>query len=318
MSAPITFELPRSIITTDQAERITELASSLDHEQAVWLSGYFAGLSHQARAAVIAPAHDAGAPPPAIASTTRTLTVLFGTETGNSKDLAAAMGDAAKAHGVEPRVVDMADYKPRALKEEQDLLVITSTHGEGDPPETALDFFEFLEGRKAPKLPDLRFAVLALGDSTYEHYCLAGRRVDERLASLGAQRLADPVECDVDYEDAAAAWIASVVDGLAPSENAPPAAPAARNGATPHATVDKRHPFLAEVLENIVLTGRGSSKETRHVELSLADCGLTYRPGRRPGRRAAQRPGARRHAAGPARAVGGRAGDGQAGDDEPR
>jgi sulfite reductase (NADPH) flavoprotein alpha-component len=288
MSASIKLELPSSILTTDQAEQITLLATSLDHEQAIWISGYFAGLSHQARAAVIAPVRGGGLQRPsqagpAVAPAARLLTILFGSETGNGKDLAASLAEAAKAHGVEARLADMADYKPRALRDEQDLLVITSTHGEGDPPQTALDFFEFLESRKAPKLPHVRFAVLALGDSTYEHYCGAGRRVDERLAALGAQRLADRVDCDVDYDDAAAAWIAAVVGKLAPSEHAPPAAAPsatpAQNGVAPRAAFDKRHPFDAAVVDNIVLTGRGSTKETRHIELSLADCGLTYQPG---------------------------------------
>lgn len=289
MSASIKLELPSSILTTDQAEQITLLATSLDHEQAIWISGYFAGLSHQARMAVIAPVRGDGLQlpsraEPAVAPAARLVTILFGSETGNGKDLAASLAEAANAHGVEARVADMADYKPRALRDEQDLLVVTSTHGEGDPPQTAMDFFEFLESRKAPKLPQLRFAVLALGDSTYEHYCAAGKRIDRRLAELGAQRLADRVDCDVDYEDAAAAWIAAIVGELAASEPAPgaavPVAAPGPNGAgSARAAFDKKHPFQAAVLDNIVLTGRGSTKETRHIELSLADSGLTYQPG---------------------------------------
>lgn len=271
MSTSITLESQGSVLAPDQWERVSGLATSLSPEQAMWISGYFAGLSHQAGTAW--PAQDE----PAVVPAGRLLTILFGSETGNSKDLARSLADAAMAHGVEARLADMADYKPRALKDEQDLLVITSTHGEGDPPQTAVGFFEFLEGRKAPKLPDLRFAVLALGDSTYEHYCLAGRRIDERLAALGAQRLTECVECDVDYDDAAAAWIADMVVRLARSEPAPVPA---HNGAGPApGAFGKRHPFQAAVLENVVLTGRGSTKETRHIELSLADSGLTYQPG---------------------------------------
>ena len=276
------------MLTADQLEQAAGLAQSLDHEQAIWMSGYFAGLSHQARAGVLAlpgggPGTAQQAAPTAPVPATRLVTILFGSETGNGKELAASLADAVRAQGVEPRVVDMGDYKPRALRDEQDLLVITSTHGEGDPPQTAVGFFEFLEGRKAPKLPDVRFAVLALGDSTYEEYCGAGKRVDERLAELGAQRLADRVDCDVDYEDAAAGWIVDVADLIAPDEQAAgvsAAAVPARNGvAVPRAVFDKKHPFTAAVVENIVLTGRGSTKETRHVELSLEDSGLTYEPG---------------------------------------
>jgi sulfite reductase (NADPH) flavoprotein alpha-component len=280
-------ELPSSIITTDQAERITQLATSLDRDQALWISGYFAGLSHQARAAVITPVRDAGLGHPvqldsAVAAPARVLTILFGSETGNSKAVAASLAEAAEVQGLAPRLVDMADFAVRTLKQEQDLLVIASTHGEGDAPQTALGFFEFLESRKAPKLPDLRFAVLALGDSTYEHYCAAGRWIDERLAELGGRRLADRVDCDVDYEDAAAEWIGAIIPELGSSKPAPGSAPAspARNGSGPAPTAfDKRRPFEAAVLENTVLTGRGSTKETRHIELSLEDSGLTYQPG---------------------------------------
>ena len=109
---------------------------------------------------------------------------------------------------------DMATYKCRQLKNEQDLVIIASTYGEGDPPQSAASFFEFIEGHKAPKLPDLRFAILALGDSTYEYYCEAGKRLDRRLEELGAQRLKPRVDCDVDYDEPAAAWIADILASL--------------------------------------------------------------------------------------------------------
>jgi len=280
-------EFPSSTLTTDQWEQIGRLATSLNHDQAVWISGYFAGLGHQARTATGVADAVVGLPPPSeIRSTSpaaRLLTILFGSETGNSKALAKSLAEAAKAKGIEARLADMADYKTRGLKDEQDFLVITSTHGEGDPPQTAKGFFEFLESRKAPKLPQLRFAVLALGDSTYEHYCGAGRRIDRRLQDLGAQRLADRVDCDVDYEEAAAAWIEAVVGKLAPTEQtlrpgATPAAPV-QSGAPAPGAFDKKHPFQAPVIDNLVLTGRDSTKETRHIELSLADSRLVYQPG---------------------------------------
>lgn len=281
-------EFPGSALTTDQWTQVNQLATSLSHEQAIWISGYFAGLSHRARAGATATEVAELAPPsqngPAAASATRLLTVLFASETGNSKTLAKALVDKAASKGIQARLADMADYKTRGLKDEQDLLVITSTHGEGDAPQTAVGFFEFLESRKAPKLPQLRYAVLALGDSTYEKYCEAGKRIDRRLEELGARRLADRVDCDVDYEEAADAWMSTVVANLAPAAQAPVSSPAAleaatRSDAPPSKVFDKKHPFQAAVIDNIVLTGRGSTKETRHIELSLADSGLTYQPG---------------------------------------
>lgn len=281
--------LPGAVLNPAQLEQLNALAGSLNPEQAIWLSGYFAGLGQLPAGTGAVPAGQAGAN--GVASNgagpaSRVITILFASETGNSRELADSLSEAARGRGLEPRVSDVADYKVRSLKEEQDLLVIAATHGEGDPPQTALDFFEFLEGRKAPKLAGLRFSVLALGDSTYEHYCSAGRRVDERLAELGGERLAERVECDVDYDDAAEAWIESVVEQLAAdleTGDPPAAAPSipvpANGGSTAVPAFSKRNPFHAEVLENVVLTGRGSSKETRHVELSLEGSGLEYRPG---------------------------------------
>jgi sulfite reductase (NADPH) flavoprotein alpha-component len=180
----------------------------------------------------------------------------------------------------------MADYKLRALKDEHDLLVITSTHGEGDPPQSAKPFFEFVESRKAPKLTEKRFAVVALGDSTYEHYCEAGRRLDRRFEELGATRIAPRIDCDVDYDDDAAQGLASALAALKPPDVAasngltgvaiapsvPPALPVAP-------AFDKQHPFTATVIDNFELTGHGSTKETRHIELSLAGSGLAFEPG---------------------------------------
>lgn len=279
--------LPGTILSPVQLEQLDSLANSMSPEQAIWASGYLAGMGHRNAGNGAVPGAGQAAQPQVAASTaTRLTTILFGSETGNSRELATALAEAARGRGIEPKLADMADYKVRSLKDEQDLLIIASTHGEGDPPQTALDFFEFLEGRKAPKLSQLRFSVLALGDSTYEHYCGAGRRVDERLAELGGERLSERVECDVDYEDDAEAWIETVVGKLAAELEAAPAAAATPDfGATPisngvAATVyNKKNPFHAEVIENQVLTGRGSTKETRHVELSLEGSGLSYQPG---------------------------------------
>jgi sulfite reductase (NADPH) flavoprotein alpha-component len=282
--------LPGPALSEDQWQQISSLATSLSPEQATWISGYFSGVSDSFRlgthggtaVADIALAERPPAATPASAVASRTLTVLYASETGNSAALAKALAQDAKAQGIAAHAASMADYKVRALKDEQDLVVITSTHGEGDPPQAGIGFFEVLESRKAPKLPQLRFAVLALGDSTYEKYCEAGKRIDRRLEELGAQRIADRVDCDVDYEEPASVWHADVLHRLAPAAQATTAAPAtASPAASPAQTTsfDKKNPFVAGVIDNIVLTGRGSSKETRHIELSLADSGLSYQPG---------------------------------------
>jgi sulfite reductase (NADPH) flavoprotein alpha-component len=264
-------------LTLDQWRQVEALARTLTPEQARWISGYFAGLDTgllRTGATVAMPESAARA---------RTLTVIYGSETGNGRDLAKALAAAASERGLAPKLADMADYKVRQIKDEQDLLIIVSTHGEGDPPEPAVGFFEFLEGTRAPKLGGLRFAVLALGDSTYEKYCEAGKRIDRRLEELGATKLHDRIDCDVDYDEPAGTWSNEVVELLAAQLGASATADLPNPGfasplksATNH---DKRNPFAATVLENIHIVGRHSSKETRHVELDLSGSGLSYQPG---------------------------------------
>ncbi|QIK78300.1 assimilatory sulfite reductase (NADPH) flavoprotein subunit [Sphingomonas piscis] len=211
------------------------------------------------------------------------MTILYGSETGNSTALARQLEGQLKAAGVNATAADMAKYKGRGLKDEQDVLVVVSTYGEGDPPQPAVPFFEFVEGARAPKMEGVRFGVLALGDSTYEFYCEAGKRIDKRFEELGATRLFDRVDCDIDYDEPAASWAAQVVAKL--KEEAAAAAPAGQPApaASPFPTAassyDKRNPFAATVLESIKITGRASSKETRHVEIDLDGSGLTYEPG---------------------------------------
>jgi sulfite reductase (NADPH) flavoprotein alpha-component len=209
------------------------------------------------------------------------ITLLYGSETGNSAGLAQSFGARLRVAGHDVRVSDMNHYKVRQLKDERFLLVITSTHGEGDPPQSGLNFFEFVEGLKAPTLPGLKFAVLALGDSTYEKYCEAGKRLDRRLEALGAVRLAARIDCDVDFEAPSAAWMDRVQPLLPKEQKGVQAAVlsvvAAPVAATP--AFGKRTPLRAQVIENLLLTGRGSSKETRHIEFSLAGSGLSYEPG---------------------------------------
>jgi sulfite reductase (NADPH) flavoprotein alpha-component len=272
------------LLSAQQWEQINVLATTLSPRQALWLSGYFAGVESARGAAAVAvldtPAAAAAPPEAPATAAARTLTILFGTETGNSASLARAAAAEAEKLRLRAAIADMGDYKPRRLKEEQDILIIVSTYGEGDPPQPAAEFFEFVEGRKAPSLAGVRFGVLALGDSTYEKFCEAGKRLDRRFEELGATRLLPRVDCDVDYDDAAAAWTAEVLALLgreqiaktsqktdAPADQLKPAA------------FDKKKPFPAKIIDNFVLTGRGSSKETRHIEISLQGSGLVYEPG---------------------------------------
>lgn len=266
-------ELSGNILTLDQWTLVEKITHSLDGMQARWLSGYFAGLEAGLRTPQ---------PHSTASAAARTLTILYGTETGNAAEVARTLLASAIDKGLSCTLCDMANYKVRQLGQEQDLLIIVSTYGEGDPPQPATGFFEFAEGRKAPSLEGVRFAVLALGDSTYKYYCQAGKRLDQRFEELGAKRLTPRVDCDVDFEEPAKAWIASILNVLvaeATGDRLPTANLFSTVACAPTATYDKRNPFPATIIEKIAIVGRGSSKETRHLEFSLAGSGLTYEPG---------------------------------------
>ena len=269
---------------------LQQLTASLTPQQLVWLSGYFYGQATSGAAgtlaAPVASAATSAAPaPPAPAEK---LTILYGSHTGNGKKIAEQAAEAATARGLKPEVRDMNDYPGRQLAQEQNLLVIVSTHGEGEPPVSAEELHQFIGGPRAPKLPKLKFAVLALGDTSYIHFCQTGKDFDERLAALGATRLLDRIDADVAYKPAAAHFIEAALDKLTVGQataNAPAlAATAGRSAAVvaepqPAAQFSAENPWPAKVLETIQLNGRGSDKETHHIELDLAGSGLTYAPG---------------------------------------
>lgn len=260
-------------------------SAALPPEQLLWLSGYFYGRyaaagtgAAPATAAQTVAVPDAPAPPE-----TPTITILYGSQTGNAKKVAQLTAEAAAARGLAYVVKDMNDYTPRQLAQEKLLLVVVSTQGEGEPPISAEELHRFLLGKRAPQLPELRYAVLALGDQSYVQYCQTGKEFDERLAELGGQRLLDRRDVDVAFIPPSKQWIEDVLTKIA-AEAAPaasaPAAAVTGGAATPAApTYSHDHPFEARVLESIQLNGRGSTKETYHLELDLADSGLVYQPG---------------------------------------
>lgn len=261
------FEPGTSPLTEAQLQQLDRLVQTLSPQQAAWVSGYLAGL--QQAGSGVADAAAASAP---------TLTVLYGSETGNSEELARQLGERATAQGFAVQIADMAEYKHNRLRQEKHLLAIVSTHGEGDPPVPAQEFFEFLSSKKAPRLEGLQFSVLALGDASYEHFCQAGKDLDSRLEALGGQRLQQRVDCDVDYDDPAEGWINGVLETLGEVSGEPLSA-VAETATEPAVLYTRKNPYPATVLENITLSGRGSAKEVRHVELSLADSGLKWEPG---------------------------------------
>ncbi|TES53174.1 assimilatory sulfite reductase (NADPH) flavoprotein subunit [Halalkalibacterium halodurans] len=273
-------QVMNSPFNEEQVELLNRLLPTLNASQKAWLSGYLTAIQ-SADTATVLEAVPAAAPAANTAQpVSKEVTILFGSQTGNAQGLAENAGKTLKEQGFQVTVSSMSDFKPNQLKKLKNLLIVVSTHGEGDPPDNALSFHEFLHGRRAPKLEDLRYSVLALGDTSYEFFCKTGKDFDQRLEALGATRLQPCVECDLDFEEPAAKWLEGVIASLSEGQGQTvPAQPAAPEAKAVETVYSRKNPFRAEVLENINLNGRGSNKETRHLELSLEGSGLTYEPG---------------------------------------
>ena len=267
-----------SPLSAQQVKDLQTLVSQLNPIQQAWVSGYLAAAAQLA---------GQGAGPVAVTQQTEaaTLTILFASQTGNAKGVASKITAAAESQGLSVVLQDIASYKTNALAKEKYLIIVTSTYGEGEPPEAAVSFHKFLFGKKAPQLPELRYAVLGLGDSSYDLFCQTAIDFDSKLAALGAQRLHPAALLDVDYETQASEWQQQALAQFAPllqAASAVTAAPVLAAGAldSHHSSLyHKQHPFAAELLVNQKITGRHSTKDVRHIEISLADSGLTYQPG---------------------------------------
>ena len=262
----------------DKAGLLTRLVEGLDPAVLNWLSGYTAGL---AAAQAFVPARE-GAPLIAVESVPhQQLTIVFGSQTGNAKRMAEALARDAENAGLAVRLLRADAYPLRELKNERLLYVVISTQGEGDPPDDARGFVEFLASKRAPKLEELKFAVLALGDSSYTKFCAIGADIDARLAELGATRLFARGDADVDIETVAKPWqqraLVAAREALKTSAPLATVTPLRPARATPAWTREK--PFAAEVLANQRITSRESTRDIRHIELSLRDSGLSYEPG---------------------------------------
>lgn len=246
-------------------------------EQRAWINGYLAGLFSS----------DSGSPASAIspALSKGSILFLFGSQTGSSEGLARRFGKEAKKRGYETRILGMEDYKSVDLAAEKNLALITSTYGDGEMPDNAQEFWNYLSSEKASQLPNLSFSVLALGDRNYAQFCEAGVQFDRRLQELGAVRIADRIDCDVEYEEPAQAWLDSLLGKLGGETSAPISttspAPVANEetGEKESSSFGKSNPFPAQLRTNRPLNTPGSEKETRHFEIILEGSGLSYEAG---------------------------------------
>lgn len=259
-----------SPLSQGQVEKLKQLTSELSAVQLAWVSGYLAATANAGQLA-----------PVAQTQTAQTVTILYGSQTGNGRGVAKALADKAQAQGYAVNLASMGEYNVRQLKQEAVLLLVVSTHGEGEAPDDAIELHKFLASKRAPKLDNLHYSVLALGDSSYEFFCQTGKDFDARLAALGAKSLLPLIECDVDYEAAAGQWHADVLEAVKPLIETSSASVVSIGTAKAigESEFTKQTPYSAEVLVSQKITGRGSDRDVRHVEIDLGDSGLTYQAG---------------------------------------
>lgn len=255
----------------EQVVLLNQLLTTLTDTQKIWLSGYFTASVSSSEANVVT--HSKAEP------SRNEVTILYGSQTGNAQGLSKKASSLLEKNGYKVTVISMNDFKPNQLKKVDNLLIVISTHGEGEPPDNAVLFHEFLHSKRAPKLDNLNFSVLALGDSSYEFFCQTGKEFDQRLEELGGTRLYPRFDCDLDFEEPAAEWMQGVINSLKNLGGSVQEAAVSLVTDMTTSTYSRSNPFQAEVLESINLNGRGSNKETRHLELSLEGSGLTYKPG---------------------------------------
>lgn len=280
--------VPPSPLPEDRKVLLSRLVEGLDGNSLWWLSGFAAGLAqgNPPPSLAIIPGGQAAAPAPQ-----SRLTVIYGSQTGNARRAAEQLAADVEATGLPVRLLRADAYPTRELANERLLYIVISTQGEGDPPDDAIGLVEFIAGKRAPKLPQLKYAVLGLGDSSYAEFCGIARKLDTRLAELGATRLQPAGEADLDIETVAAPWRSqALADARA---NIIEAASPAPSNVTPlrHASAySAQHPFTAEVLSRQVISGRDfkgpaytrygvADKWVHHLELSLEGSGLHYEPG---------------------------------------
>lgn len=263
-------------LSPEQLARLQAATGDFSTAQLAWLSGYFWGMVNQMPGSTAV-----SAPTPVELPT---ITLLSASQTGNARRLAEQLRDDLLAARLNVNLVNAGDYKFKQIAQEKLLIVVTSTQGEGEPPEEAVALHKYLMSKKAPKLDNTAFAVFGLGDSSYEFFSQAGKDFDQKLAERGGERLLARVDADVEYAAVAEKWRGQIVEILksrVPGET--PAVAAVTAVGTAHelfsSPYSKERPLSASLAVNQKITGRNSDKDVRHIEIDLGDSGLRYQPG---------------------------------------
>ncbi|EGU56575.1 sulfite reductase [NADPH] flavoprotein alpha-component [Vibrio nigripulchritudo ATCC 27043] len=271
-----------SPLNDQQIGQLQQAISELSPQQLAWVSGYFWGISQNQTAGAAAPINQAAAT--VAAKPAGKLSIIFASQTGNAKGVAEALKEEAQAEGIAVELFDASDYKGKNLAKETHVIVVASTNGEGEPPDNAMELHEFLQSKKAPKLPNLQYGVIGLGDSSYEFFCQTAKDFDEYLSKLGATSFIERLDCDVDYEEPAADWRKSALEKAKDMLSSGAEAEvvqlhAAGQPAAAHSQYTKQKPYTATLLASQKITGRDSGKDVRHIEIDLDESGITYQPG---------------------------------------
>ncbi|MBD2809512.1 NADPH-dependent assimilatory sulfite reductase flavoprotein subunit [Xenorhabdus sp. Vera] len=269
-------------VSSEELSRLQTAISDFSPHQLAWLSGYFWGMvNHQPQTEI-----NTSAVP-----VQETVTLLSASQTGNARRLAEQLRDSLKAANLSVNLVNAGDYKFKQISQERVLIIIASTQGEGEPAEEAVALYKYLYSKKAPSMKETVYAVFGLGDTSYENFCQAGKDFDNKLNELGAQRLLDRVDADVEYQEQAEQWCQKITDILkqrlsvqvkSPVSGQPVVSTEQLNSVNESAlkeTYTKEKPLIASLLTNQKITGCGSDKDVRHIEIDLGDSGLSYQAG---------------------------------------
>jgi len=244
-------------------------------EQKYWLAGFLAGLHSRLLVLEERPQADSGTG----AAATTQLHILFGSQTGNAEALAQSAAKAARDSGLVPVVQALGEVDIEIFASMRHVLVITSTYGEGEMPDNAQLFWQAISASTAPRLEQMNFAVLAIGDTGYDGFCQAGKFIDMRLEQLGAKRLYDRIDCDIDYEEPSHQWLTASMPQFAASAGSSGKALENRPEAPVIPGSNKQNPYAAALVTNRRLSGPDSDKDIRHYEFDLTDSGLKYAAG---------------------------------------
>ncbi|AMG68553.1 NADPH-dependent assimilatory sulfite reductase flavoprotein subunit [Providencia stuartii] len=263
-------------ISMEQLARLQTAVDDFSSHQLAWLSGYLWGMVNQ-NTVTSTPVN---APVPQ----DETITIISASQTGNARRLSEQLREKLLSEKLNVNLVNAGDYKFKQIAQEKILVIVASTQGEGEPAEEAVALYKYLHSKKAPSLNETAYAVFALGDSSYEKFCQAGKDFDTQLAQLGAKPLLARIDADVEYQAIADAWIeelSQLLKARVPTQSTHQLV-AAQVGSVDEihsSPYTKTSPLTASLSVNQKITGRGSLKDVRHIEIDLGDSGLRYQPG---------------------------------------